>query len=175
MPRWRAVPAALVALFSLACSNGPAAGATPPQQAQAPGGCAATHVLVHTGPPEWARAGLNYGAGDWALPWALSDSGNVVAHLFARQLVAGGERPDGSANKILWNVRDVAAGLQVIAHPDATTQPRITISGQMTNGNQMPSIVALPAPGCWAFAISWGTKHDSLSLQVLPAGSSPAL
>jgi len=72
-------------------------------------------------------------------------------------------------------LRDVAAGLQVIAHPDATTQPRITISGQMTNGNQMPSIVDLPAPGCWAFAISWGTKHDSLSLQVLPAGSSPAL
>src|SRR5205814_8600326 len=70
-----------------------------PQQAQAPGGCAATHVLVHTGPPEWARAGFNYGAGDWALPWALSDSGNVVAHLFARQLVASGERPDGSRSE----------------------------------------------------------------------------
>lgn len=90
--------------------------------------------------------------------------------------MAGGERPDGSANKILWALRDVAGNLEVIAHPEASPQPRVTISGQMTNGNQMPSIVDLPSPGCWAFSISWGagsTKHDSLSLLVLPAGSSP--
>ncbi|HEX6350370.1 MAG TPA: hypothetical protein VF160_13390 [Candidatus Dormibacteraeota bacterium] len=142
----------------------------------APGGCGGTRVLIHAAPPQWARTGFSPGAGDWTLPWALSDSGHVVAHLFARQLVAGGDRPDRSSNKVLWAVHDLAASLQVVAHPDASPKPRITVSGQMTNGNQLPSIVDLPRPGCWAFAISWGagpTMHDSLSLQVLPAGSSP--
>jgi hypothetical protein len=177
MRRGRTVLAATVAVFSIACSSGRAGVAVPPsQQVEAPGGCGATHVLVKSAPPEWARAGFSYGAGDWMLPWALSDSGNVVALLFARQLVAKGGRPDGSANKVLWAVRDVAGSLQVVAHPEAAVQPPITIGGQMTNGNQMPSIVDLPTPGCWAFSLSWGagpTMHDSLSLLVLPTGSSP--
>jgi hypothetical protein len=102
----------------------------------------------------------------------------VVAHLFARQLVAQGERPDGSANKILWVARDAVGAMRVLGRPAGSPRPQITIEDQMTNGNQMPSIVDPPTPGCWVFTISWGanpTMSDGLSLLVLPAGSSPPL
>jgi len=177
--RVRACVLAGLLLVGAACQPGagPARTASsPPAHTQTVGGCGSTRVFVGVAPPEWSRAGFSVGAGNWTLPWALSAGGSVVAHLFARQLVAKGERPDGSANKVLWVARDVSGSLTVVGHPAASAEPQVTIAEQMTNGNQMPSIVDVPTPGCWSFDVGWGTpaSRDSLSLQVLPAGTNPS-
>ncbi|MBJ7601190.1 MAG: hypothetical protein JF922_24345 [Candidatus Dormibacteraeota bacterium] len=129
-------------------------------------------------PPTWAWSGFRYQPGDaWHVPWALSHSGTALAYLFARQLVAGDARPDGSSNKVLWVTRDHPGGLRIEAHPAGDAEPVITIQGAITYANQMPSEVDLPTPGCWSFDLSWGqafSNTDGLSLLVLPAGTVPA-
>jgi hypothetical protein len=160
--------------FTVGCSPSasPASKPTawPPAGAQVlAGGCGKTDVLTRAAPPPWALAGFR---GDIAVPWALSESGKSVAYLFARQLVAGGVRGDGSANKILWVIKDVGIP-HISAHLAGATAPTIDIGGQGTNGNQLPTIVDLPAPGCWSFDLSWSAISDHISLQVLPRGSLP--
>src|SRR5438045_8453160 len=93
---------AALLLFTIGCSPSasPASMSTawPPAGAQVlAGGCGKTVVLARPAPPPWAVEGFR---GDIAVPWALSESGRSLAYLFARQLVAGGVRDDGSANKI---------------------------------------------------------------------------
>lgn len=165
-------------LLTVSCSAGasappgPSGTPWPPPGAQVvSGGCGKTQVMKGIAPPEWALAGFS-GNATW-LPWALSDSGRSVAYLFSKQLVAGGVRRDGSSNKILWASKD--GGIpSITAHPAGAATPRIDISGQGTNGNQMPSSVDLPSPGCWSFELSWGKSTDRISLEVLPKGSLPS-
>jgi hypothetical protein len=112
----------------------------------------------------------------WTLPWAPAESGGALAYLFATELVARGERPDGASNKVLWVTRDPTIQMQISAHPSGVAGPTVAIAGQITNLNQMPSQVDLPAPGCWAFELSWGqglARKDRINLQVLPAGTAP--
>jgi len=129
------------------------------------GGCGQTRVLTAAAPPPWATAGFT---GAPLVPWALSDSGQSLAYLFAKQLVAG-VREDGTSNKVLWVMKGMGT-LRVTAHPAAGAVPSIEIGGQMTNVNQLPTPVDLPAAGCWSFDLSWGKTADHMSLQVLPQG-----
>jgi hypothetical protein len=163
--------------LTVGCSAGssapPAPSATPwpPAGAQiVSGGCEKTQVLTGIAPPQWALAGFS--GKPTQLPWALSDSGRSLAYLFATHLVAGGVRRDGSSNKVLWVVKHAGAPA-ITAHPAGAATPRIDIGGQGTNGNQMPSSVDLPSPGCWSFELSWGKSTDRLSLEVLPQASLP--
>jgi len=150
------------------------ASAVPSAQSQpAAGGCAGTQVSATTAPPAWARAGFSVWSG---IPWALGKPPNAVAYLFAIELVAGGNRPDHRSNKVLWVTQEPPEGLRIQGHPLGRSEPAIVISGQITNGNQLPSIVDVPTPGCWSFDVSWGerTKHMStINLDVLPAGTLP--
>ena len=81
-------------------------------------------------PPPWATAGFT---GAPLVPWASSDSGQSLAYLFAKQLVAG-VREDGTSNKVLWVMKGMGT-LRVTAHPAAGAVPSIEIGGQMTNVN----------------------------------------
>jgi hypothetical protein len=99
-----------------------------------------------------------------------------VAILFAVELVAKGIRPDGSSNKILWVTQSPTDQLTIVAHPLNATGPKVAIDYPTTGGNQTPSIVDLPSPGCWSFQLKWGgvqTTRALLDLWVLPAGSLP--
>jgi hypothetical protein len=146
------------------CTSGQAS--APPVRSLA-GGCAGT-VMRDSEPPAWAQGGFTHPKGTpWAVPWALGTPGDAIAHVFATQLVAGGRRPDGTANKVLWVVRDYPSFV-VEGRPLGQTQPVVTIPGG-------PSIVDVPAPGCWTFQLSWGSlpRHIStINLEVLPAGTS---
>ena len=151
-----------------------ASAVAPVQSPAAAGGCASTQVSATTAPPAWARAGFSVWSG---IPWALGKPPNAVAYLFATQLVAGGDRPDHRSNKVLWVTQEPPVGLRIQGHPLGRSEPAIVISGQITNGNQLPSIVDVPTPGCWSFEVSWGErpKHVStINLDVLPAGTLPA-
>jgi len=126
--------------------------------------------VVGERPPSWALSGfVDLPTG---LPWALSDSGKSVAYLFARQLVAGNTREDGTSNKVLWVTKGNGPARISARLLDANV-PDVEIRGQVTNGNQTPTLVDLPSPGCWTFDLAWGRTKDRIQLQVLPEGSLP--
>lgn len=134
------------------------------------GGCAGT-VLTDAQPPVWAQGGWTQAVKGqpWGVPWALGSGGNAVAFVFAGELVAGSSpRVDGTNNKILWVAKGSPANFVVQAIPPGGTQPAVTVNGG-------PSIVDVPAAGCWQFRLTWGAARTSstINLNVLPAGSKP--
>jgi len=134
------------------------------------GGCAGT-VLTDAEPPVWAQGGWNVVKGQpWSVPWAMGTGGQAVAYLFARQLVAGSSpRVDGTNNKVLWVAKGNPSNFVVQAIPPGETQATVTVNGG-------PSIVDVPAAGCWKFRLSWGqggAASSTISLDVLAAGSKP--
>jgi len=176
-PRGLTALAAVLALMT-GCSAASASrlpspsAAVPPQQSQAvPGGCADTRVTVGGAPPTWA--GFS-GAG--VVPWAMGSPPDALAYLFARQLVAEGLRPDGSSNKVLWVTRGLSRDLTIEGRPLGRSRPAVTIGGQVVDGNQLPSQVDVPMPGCWSFVVSWtrsSRQTSTINLNVLPPGSLP--
>jgi hypothetical protein len=135
------------------------------------GGCAGT-ALTDALPPVWAQGGWNQPAAPWPVPWAFGTGKDAVAYVFATELVAGASpRVNGTNNKVLWEAKNSLsdAGIRIEGHPLGQTQPVVTIAGG-------PSIVDVPAAGCWTFALSWSSngKHTStINLEVLPAGTLP--
>jgi hypothetical protein len=136
-------------------------------------GCGGTAVGTGRGLPAWADVG---GGG---IPWAVGRPPEVVGVVFATELVAKGERPDGSANKILWLTRAPISPSQLTLRAqsaDAAT-PVVNLSVPRVAGyQQFPSIVDLPTPGCWQIKVSWGagpTEDSTFGLTVLPGGSLP--
>lgn len=167
---------ALVLVLMTGCSAAsatrlPSPSAVLPQQSQAaPGGCAGTRVTVGGAPPTWA--GFS-GAG--VVPWAMGSPPDALAYLFATQLVAGW-RPDGSSNKVLWVTRGLSRDLTIVGRPLGQSQPVVTVGGQIVDGNQLPSLVDVPTPGCWSFVVSWirsSRQTSTIDLDVLPAGTLP--
>ncbi len=136
-------------------------------------GCAGTAVDTGPGLPSWADVGGG------SIPWAVGQPPGVVGVMFATELVAKGERPDGSANKVLWLTETPMAStlLTLRAQPDDAATPVVNLSFPGADGNrQFPSIVDLPTPGCWRINLSWGagsTENSTFGLMVLPSGSLP--
>jgi hypothetical protein len=144
-------------------------------------GCGGTSVGTGPGLPSWADAG-----GGGGVPWAVGRPPEAVGILFATELVARGQRPDGS-NKILWLTRGLVPSSHITlrAQPFDASTPGVTLrvdaaTPVVTIGlagyQQFPSIVDLPTPGCWRIKISWGpgsTQYSTFGLTVLPAGSLP--
>jgi hypothetical protein len=175
----RPILLAVVALVGAGCAPaGPAVGQhSASVSASVPGwhttgaGCGGTAVGTGPGLPSWADLGEGGG-----IPWTVGRPPEVVGVMFATELVAKGERPDGSANKILWLIRATIASSQVTlrAQPADAATPVVTL--RLTGYQQFPSIVDLPNPGCWRINISWGpgsTESSTFGLTVLPGGSLP--
>ncbi|MEU1964774.1 hypothetical protein ABZ541_06915 [Micromonospora sediminicola] len=119
---------------------------------------------VETGSlPEWADAGFS---GDTRVPHVLGARGDIVAVLFGHPLTHG--RSDGPANKVLWVARPVSgatdpatsATLVITATRDGTAT-RVT---REVAGGPGPSILDLPAPGCWHLRLDWSGRVDTLDL-----------
>jgi hypothetical protein len=171
--------AATVAVAPSCTANAPPGSATPSSVARGPGeptahgGCGNTEV--HTGPiPAWANGGFSDPS--TGLPWAAGTPSTAIAILFATELVAGGQRPDGSSNKILWVTETSTYQLRIVARPTDGAGSPVAISQPTTNGNQVPSIVDLPTAGCWTFHLTWGATQSSsstLQLWVLPQHTLP--
>jgi hypothetical protein len=104
------------------------------------------------------------------VPWALGKPGDVVALLFAVQLVAGGNpRVDGSNNKVHWVVKDSPFNFVVEGHPFDRSQPVIGGPGGFSTDD-------VPTAGCWTYRVLWGAHNEHVStvnLEVLPAGTLP--
>lgn len=136
-------------------------------------GCAGTTVDTGTGLPSWADIGGG------SIPWAVGKPPVVVGVMFATELVAKGQRPDGSANKILWLTEAPISSPQLTlrAQPADAATPVVNLRLARAEGQQQfPSIVDLPTPGCWRINVSWGagsTEDSTFGLTVLPGGSLP--
>lgn len=155
---------ALVAVCGLlqGCSAAPTA--TPlPSGSVAPAGfvCAQPDVSPL---PDWARAGFT--PPDQAVGHLLSVERHIVAVPFGWPLRE--KQPEGRSNKILWVAdRDDGGPLSIDARRQSDTE---TVHRDVADGPG-PSIIDLPAPGCWQLDLSWPGGRDRIYLEYLgPAG-----
>ena len=117
---------------------------------------------LDTGPlPDWALSGFSDPTA--TPPFARSASGDLVAIVFGDPLRAD-PSAQGPQNKILWVTR---------TPPQASDQ--LTITAQRENSDQVteidlhhppgPSIIDVPAPGCWLMQLRWGERTDTIALR----------
>jgi hypothetical protein len=110
--------------------------------------------------PAWANAGFH--PPTLQVPFAMGDKGDIVAILWAEHDPLVVPPAADRNNKILWVARVSSGGsLQIEA--------RLNGSGESVtrtiDGGPGPSIIDLPAPGCWSFNLTWGEQHDNLELE----------
>jgi hypothetical protein len=154
----RARTAAAVAVIAILALHGAASG--PAGTAPAP--CRA-HVRFGV-LPAWARAGFSDPRPK--MPHVLGRSGDITAVVFGYPLLS---RPAvNRSNKILWVSRTrtrpfsdlrIAAQRMVGRHELGRPVARRIIGGPG------PSIVDLPAPGCWRMTLRWSGHRDELDLR----------
>ncbi|AYF27146.1 hypothetical protein AB0F93_16020 [Micromonospora tulbaghiae] len=166
----------LVPVLLLAGCSGPAAvpagaPATVPATTAAaePAVPAACAERLETGRlPDWADAGFT---GDTRMRHVFGTRGDIVAILFAYPLVHA--RGDGANNKILWVARPEPGRsepaqrtpLVITATRDGTDSPVV----RRVDGGPGPSIVDLPAAGCWRLRLDWSGRTDTMDLVYRPA------
>jgi len=169
------VPLAAATLLVAACTSNSHSSARPepptarPSAAQAStaqAGAAASNGCAGQPPvsplPAWARSGFS--PPDQAMPHVMGEAGNIVAILWAdRDALHSPSLPDRN-NKILWvsKIRLAAPNPLVITATLAGGTRTVTIS---VPGGPGPSIIDLPAPGCWTFHLSWSGHTDELKLR----------
>lgn len=166
----RRVPWVVVGLLLVlgACTPAPApvpgpTAPTPPEPSPTAiaGGCGDTRLWTGAAPGWTADAGVGQ------LPYALSHEGNVYAGLFANPLRAGATGT-GPNNKILWIVREPRDGqpLRLTLHRLDGTGETVTHSEPANSGpgEIYPSIVDVPAAGCWAITAEWAGHRATLEL-----------
>ena len=164
------VPLAVAALLVAACTSTsqPSARPQPPparaSAAQAgtvtSNGCAGQPPISPL--PVWARSGFS--PADLAMPHVTGKAGNIVAILWATSDALHSPPRQDRNNKILWVSRIplVAPNPLVIRATLADSTRTATVS---VPGGPGPSIIDLPAPGCWTLHLSWSGHTDELKLR----------
>jgi hypothetical protein len=112
--------------------------------------------------PAWARSGFS--PADQAMPHVLGEAGNIVAILWASRDALHSPPLQDRGNKILWVSRIPLTGPDplVIKATLAGSARTATVS---VPGGPGPSIIDLPAPGCWTLHLSWSGHTDELKLR----------
>ena len=135
--------------------------------AQAPAGPAAAPCSPNVRVavlPTWARTGFSDERP--TMPYALGASGRIAAIVFGYPLLS----PPGKTrnNKILWVSHSAVrplSDLRIRARRMVGPWPVGPVVRRTVTGGPGPSIVDLPAPGCWRLALSWSGRHDTLDLR----------
>jgi hypothetical protein len=112
--------------------------------------------------PVWARSGFS--PADLAMPHVMGEAGNIVAVLWAARDALHSPPLHGRSNKILWvsKVPLVAPDPLIIRATLAGSTRTATVP---VPGGPGPSIIDLPAPGCWTLHLSWSGHTDELQLR----------
>ena len=125
------------------------------------GGCGATRLRLGAA-PRWAAT-----ANPPRIPYALAARGQAAGFLFGNPLRAGNSINPG--NKILWVVASPRDGkqLRLTGHPLGATAPVVSSTWPANSepGEIYPSIINVPAPGCWQFSLSWNGYTDTVDLR----------
>ena len=111
--------------------------------------------------PVWARSGFT--PPDLAMPHVMGAAGDIVAILWAPRDALHAPPLQNRTNKILWVSRiPLAASDLVIKATLADSTRTATVS---VPGGPGPSIIDLPAPGCWTLRLTWAGHTDELKLR----------
>jgi hypothetical protein len=114
--------------------------------------------------PSWARAGFT--PPGQPVPYVLGDRGDLVAIVWGTHHPLVAPPAVSRNNKILWVARVGAdAGPLRIRATLASTGQTVTRTVFAAPG---PSIIDLPAAGCWSLELTWGSHDDHLVLGYAP-------
>lgn len=112
--------------------------------------------------PSWARSGFH--PPTQPMPHELGRSGRIVAIIFGYPLLS--PPPRDHSNKILWVARRAnGTALWIRAQRMAGLDRVGAPVGRVIAGGPGPSIVNLPAPGCWRLTLGWAGQVDTLDLR----------
>jgi hypothetical protein len=117
------------------------------------GGC--TGAVTRAPLPTWARAGFS--PPGQTTTYVQGVGGDIVGVLFGHQLRS--PQPRGQQNKILWVSRIGSGGPLRIAASLVDSDIAVV---RYVQGGPGPSIVDLPAAGCWRFDLTWSGHSDQL-------------
>jgi hypothetical protein len=154
LPAAALAAAALAALALAGCgSRGPA-----PSRVSACASQVKSGVL-----PQWARSGFSDPKP--RIPYELGRSGDIAALVFAYPLLSPPPRTHN--NKILWVSRvtpQAGSDLRIAAQRMQGTHALGAPVSRTVTGGPGPSIINLPASGCWRLTLRWSGRVDSLDL-----------
>jgi hypothetical protein len=95
----------------------------------------------------------------------MGDRGDIVAILWAGRNPLHSPPLAKVSNKILWVSKTIPGGpftpLRIQATLAGTSQ---AVTRQVADGPG-PSVIDLPAAGCWSFNLTWSGHHDRLTLR----------
>ena len=114
--------------------------------------------------PAWARAGFSPPTKH--VPHVLGTSGDIVAVLFGDPLLSPPSL--NHSNKVLWVSRVAVhpgSDLRIVAQPMTGRRRVGSPAARTVSGGPGPSIVNLPAAGCWRLTLRWSGHVDHLDLQ----------
>ena len=114
--------------------------------------------------PTWARAGFSDKRP--VFTYALGASDRIAAVVFGYPLLSPPGKTRG--NKILWVSHSAVrpmSDLKIHAQRMVGARPVGPVVLRTVDGGPGPSIVDLPAAGCWRLALSWSGKSDTLDLR----------
>jgi hypothetical protein len=127
------------------------------QPTRPPSNAAARCTVVTGALPVWARAGFTPPTAPQ--PHVVGVNGTIVGVLFGYPLRSPA-RPDRS-NKILWVSRVAAQGpLTIEARLSGSTR----VESRTVENGPGPSIIDMPAAGCWIFTLSWSGQEDQVAV-----------
>jgi len=98
------------------------------------------------------------------VPYVMSDRGDIVAILWADHNPLHAPPLPNVSNKILW-VSRVNQGAFTPLRIQATLNGANQTVTRQVAGGPGPSIIDLPAAGCWSVNLSWSGHHDHLALR----------
>ena len=135
---------------------------------------ACASAVVYGSLPTWARAGFN--PPTMAMPYVLGARGDIAAVLWARHDPLVTPAPANRNNKILWVSKTpdpTGANLQITARRLIGGTAVGPVQRRTVDGGPGPSIIDMPAAGCWQFTLRWSGHTNTVDLPYA-AGSLPA-
>lgn len=121
---------------------------------------ATVNCVVTTGElPTWARAGFS--PPTVSMPYVLGANRSIVAILFGNPLRSPPAKDHN--NKILWvsPVSEAGSPLKIQARLSGSNR----VVTREVEGGPGPSIIDMPAPGCWIFTLTWSGHTDKLAVR----------
>lgn len=139
---------------------------------QAPAGCLITpiHTELYSGPGSSSEPR--------GIPWAQAEPAvaGITAFLFYAYssgpfLHTGGQFPNGTNDKILWVIENPQATNEVEIRGAALSNPQETFDQTFpvadSPADNYPSIIDVPASGCWQFTITSGPVTGTMIVWVI--------
>jgi hypothetical protein len=120
--------------------------------------------VLHGVLPVWARKGFSNPKP--RMPHVLGAAGKITAILWADPLLS--PQPKSHNNKILWVARvttNIYSNLRISAQRMiGSTKVGSPVTHKLIGGPG-PSIIDMPAAGCWRFTLHWSSERDTLDLR----------